>query len=69
MVTRIIERGQEDGELRSDVDSALLMLMFVGAVQLILQTQVLASFEAPAEFAERGEQIVVDVFLRGAQKA
>ena len=65
VVTGIIERGQEAGELRSDVQARLLMLVFLGGLQLIIQAQLLDSFQPPTDFDQRGAESVVDVFMQG----
>ncbi len=65
VVTRIIERGQAERELREDIPPGLLMLVFLGGVQHILQTQVLGTFIAPAEFDTRGAEVLVDAFING----
>ena len=66
VVTRILERGQTEGELRADIPPGLLMLLFLGGVQHILQTQVLGTFIAPAEFDTEGAAVLVDAFINGA---
>jgi AcrR family transcriptional regulator len=65
VVTRIIERGQSEGELRSDIPPGLLMLIFLGGVQHILQTQVLGTFVAPQDFESKGAAVLVDAFING----
>jgi AcrR family transcriptional regulator len=69
VVTRILERGQKEGEIRSDVSPAILMLLLLGGLQLIIQTQVIGTFEPPEGFADRGDELIVDVFLRGVAVA
>ena len=65
VVTRIIERGQAEGQLRADIPPGLLMLVFLGGLQHILQTQVLGTFRAPAGFESRGPEVLVDAFING----
>jgi AcrR family transcriptional regulator len=67
VVTRIIERGQSEGELRGDLAPGLLTLTFLGGLQLIMQTQVLGTFSPPEEFDSRGAGLVVDAFLNGVK--
>jgi hypothetical protein len=63
----MLERGQQEGEVRSDIPADLLMLLFLGGVQMVIQTQVLGAFEAPEHFEERGAELVTDAFLKGAR--
>jgi TetR/AcrR family fatty acid metabolism transcriptional regulator len=68
VVTRILERGQADGELRADLPPGLLMLVFMGGLQHIMQTQVLGTFVPPADFGEKGPERLVDAFLNGVKR-
>jgi AcrR family transcriptional regulator len=65
VVRRIVERGQKDGEVRDDIPADLLMLLFVGGLQMIIQTQVLQVFRGPPGFDERGAELVTTAFLEG----
>ena len=65
VVTRIIEQGQSEGQLSQRVHSSLLMLLFLGGLQLVLQCQVLGLFRAPDGFEVEGSRVVVDLFLNG----
>jgi AcrR family transcriptional regulator len=65
VVTRILETAQKAGEIRSDVPAPLLMLVFLGGIQLILQSEVFGGVRLPEGFAERGAETVVDVFWEG----
>ena len=67
VVTRILERGQAEGEIRGDIPPGLLMLTFMGGLQHIMQTQVLGTFIAPPEFDTRGPEVLVDAFIQGAR--
>ncbi len=67
VVRRVLERGQAEGEIRKDVASELLLLAYIGAIQMIVQSQVLGAFREPPGFAEHGADQVVDVFLEGAR--
>ena len=68
VVTRVIERGQADGELRSDLPPGLLMLVFLGGLQHIMQTQVLGTFVPPPDFGAKGPERLVDAFLNGVKR-
>ena len=67
VVTRAIEQGQADGELSGRVRAPVLMLLFVGGLQLILQCQVLGVFRPPKSFDADGAAMVADVFLDGVR--
>jgi AcrR family transcriptional regulator len=67
VVRGMLERGQEEGEVRNDLPADLLMLLFLGGVQMIIQTQVLGVFEEPEQFEEQGAGLVTDAFLKGAR--
>jgi AcrR family transcriptional regulator len=66
VVRRILERGQADGEIRPDIESELLVLVYLGSIQMIVQAQVLGAFREPEGFGERGAEQVVEVFLSGS---
>ena len=61
VVRRILERGQEDGEVRSDVPADLLMLLFVGGLQMIIQTQVLGAFREPEDWLGRARDSGISI--------
>ncbi len=65
VVTRIIEQGQHQGQLSQRVHASLLMLLFLGGLQLVLQCQALGLFRPPEGFEEEGSRVVVDLFLNG----
>ncbi len=65
VVTRILENAQKAGEIRSDVPASLLMLVFLGGIQLILQSEAFGGVRLPEGFAARGAETVVDVFWEG----
>ena len=65
VVTRIIEQGQSEGQLSNRVHPSLLMLLFLGGLQLVLQCQVLGLFRPPDGFEKEGGRVVVDLFLNG----
>ena len=64
-IRRMIERGQQAGELRPDVDPALAAIVFYGGIDELLTGWVLGQMPAgPGEVAA-AEQTVVDVVLAG----
>ena len=65
VVTRIIEQGQHEGQLSQREHPSLLMLIFLGGLQLVLQCQVLGLFRPPEGFENEGSRVVVDLFLNG----
>lgn len=65
VVTRILENAQKSGAIRADVPASLLMLVFLGGIQLILQSEAFGGVRLPDGFAEHGAETVVDVFWRG----
>ncbi len=65
VVRHILEEGQKAGEVRMGLSVDLLVLLFVGSVQMIIQSQVLGVFTGPGDFDERGPEYVSDVFLDG----
>ena len=67
VVTRIIEEGQASGEIRNDLDPSLLMLLFLGGIQLILQSRAFAGARLPDDFDRAGAEQVVDVFWNGVR--
>ena len=67
-VSRVIERGQEEGALRSDVHSSVLMLMFVGGLQMLLQSQLFGFLRPPKELGPRAPHLMLDVFLDGVRE-
>ena len=68
VVRRVLEQGQADGEVRREFPSAILMLLFVGGLQMILQSQVLGVFHPPESFELRGREMVVDAFFNGVRR-
>jgi AcrR family transcriptional regulator len=64
VIRRIIERGQREGEIRG-FDSGMLVLTFVGGLQLILQCQAFGFLRPPEGFNQRGADLVVQMFLNG----
>jgi TetR/AcrR family transcriptional regulator, fatty acid metabolism regulator protein len=64
-IERIIARGQEDGEFRSDVDARLASFVFYGALEEILTGWVLGTLEDGDEQITRAEQTVVEIVCGG----
>ena len=65
VVTRILERGRADGDIRADLDVDLLTLIFIGSLQLLVQAQVLGVYTLPDDFKENGAVKIVDAFFDG----
>jgi TetR/AcrR family fatty acid metabolism transcriptional regulator len=65
VVTRILERGRAEGEIRADLDVDLLTLIFIGSLQLLVQAQVLGVYTLPEDFKENGARKIVDAFFDG----
>ena len=62
---RIVEQGQERGELRRDLDARLASVIFYGALEEILTGWVLGQLADGDEDVGRAEQTVVDVLSSG----
>ena len=62
---RIIARGQQEGEFRSDLDPRMASYVFYGALEEILTGWVLGQLEDGDEAIARAEQTVVDVICGG----
>ena len=62
---RIVSRGQERGEFRTDVDSRLAAWILYGALEEILTGWVFERLPAGAEDVERAEQAVVALLTDG----
>ncbi len=67
VVTRILENGQKAGEIRAEIPASLLMLIFLGGIQLILQSEAFGNVRLPDGFAESGAETVVEVFWEGVK--
>jgi TetR/AcrR family fatty acid metabolism transcriptional regulator len=61
-IRRIIERGQESGEFRRDLDPSIAAVVFYGGIDELLTGWVLGRLLADVETAER---VVVDVLCAG----
>ena len=66
---RIIEGGQETGELRKEVDARLASIVFYGALEEILTAWVLGQLPDGEEDVARAEQTVVEVLKSGLAAA
>ena len=64
-IERIIARGQEEGEFRSDLDLRMASYVFYGALEEILTGWVLGQLEDGDEAIARAEETVVDVICGG----
>lgn len=62
---RIIRRGQENGEFRSELDSRLAAVVFYGALEEVLSGWVLGQLPDRDEDIARAEQNVVAVLTGG----
>ena len=62
---RIIEGGQETGELRKEVDARLASIVFYGALEEILTAWVLGQLPDGEEDVARAEQTVVEILCDG----
>jgi TetR/AcrR family fatty acid metabolism transcriptional regulator len=64
-IERIVARGQERGELRSDVDARLAAVILYGALDEVLTGWVLGQLPDREEDVSRAERAVVDVVAGG----
>jgi AcrR family transcriptional regulator len=62
---RIVERGQERGELRRDVDARLACWAFYGALEEVLTGWVFGRLPDDEESVERAERTVVSMLIDG----
>ncbi|MFN0154834.1 MAG: TetR/AcrR family transcriptional regulator [Gaiella sp.] len=65
LIQRVIEQGQADGELRTDVDPRLAAWVVYGALEEILTGWVLGRLPDGDEEVARAERTVVDVVCGG----
>jgi TetR/AcrR family transcriptional regulator, fatty acid metabolism regulator protein len=66
---RIVEQGQEDGEVRRDVDARLASWIFYGAIEEILTGWVLGQLADGEEDVAEAEQALVAVIAAGLAPA
>lgn len=64
-IERIVARGQEDGELRRELDARLASWIFYGALEEILTGWVLGRLPGGDEDVARAERTVLDVVCGG----
>jgi AcrR family transcriptional regulator len=64
-IERIVVRGQQDGEFRTDVDARLASFVFYGALEEILTGWVLGTLDEGDEQIARAEQTVVEIVCGG----
>jgi len=64
-IRRIVERGKETGEFRSDLDPRMTSYVFYGALEEILTGWVLGQLEDGDEAITRAEETVVEVICGG----
>jgi TetR/AcrR family transcriptional regulator, fatty acid metabolism regulator protein len=64
-IRRIVERGQETGEFRADLDSTLAATIFYGGIDEILTSWVLGQAPGDADGVAAAERTLVDVVCAG----
>ncbi len=64
-IERVIVRGQQEGEFRSDLDPRMASYVFYGALEEILTGWVLGQLEDGDEAIARAEETVVEVICGG----
>ena len=64
-IERIVRRGQEAGELRSELDARLTSVIFYGAIEELLTGWVLELLPDGDEDVARAEQTVVEIVSGG----
>ncbi|MEJ7569698.1 MAG: TetR/AcrR family transcriptional regulator [Gaiellaceae bacterium] len=65
IIQRVIERGQADGSLRSEIDARLASWIFYGGLEEVLTGWVLGQLPDGDEEVDRAERTVVDVLRAG----
>ncbi len=65
MVLRTIEQAQSEGEIRPELSAPVLMLMFVGGLQLVLRGLAFELFSPPEQFDSAGAAMIADLFMNG----
>lgn len=68
-IRRIIERGQEAGEFRTDLDPTIAAVVFYGSIDEVLTGWVLGQMPGGAAEVAAAERTVVDVLLAGFSAA
>jgi TetR/AcrR family transcriptional regulator, fatty acid metabolism regulator protein len=64
-IQRIVVRGQEDGEFRTDVDAGLASVVFYGALEEILTGWVIGTLDDGDEKIAAAERTVVEIVCGG----
>jgi AcrR family transcriptional regulator len=64
-ITRIVEHGQAEGELRADLDARLAAWIFYGALEEILTGWVLGQLPDGEEDVARAERTIIEVMRGG----
>ncbi len=65
VLQRIVERGQKNGEFRTDVDARLGALIVYGALEELLTSWVMGQLDDSDEDVDRAERAVVALVLDG----
>src|SRR5437762_272211 len=68
-VARIVERGQDSGEFRSELDPRLASFVFYGALEAILTGWVLGQLRDGDDDVRRAEQALVEIVCSGLMAA
>jgi AcrR family transcriptional regulator len=67
-IRRVIERGQQDGELRSDLDPDLAAIVFYGGIDEMISGWVLGRVPGDEATVAAAERHVVETFCSGLAK-
>jgi hypothetical protein len=62
---RIVQRGQDDGEFRADIEARVAALIVYGALEEILTSWVMGQLDDSDEEVDRAEQAVVSLVRDG----
>ena len=65
VIQEIVERGQGDGSIRSDLDARLASYVFYGAVEELLTGWVLGRLPDSEEDVARAERTLVEIVAGG----
>ena len=68
LITRILREGQERGELRDDLDPALVCSIFIGGLDIVVTNRVLDLIKIEGDenaYYVKVARTVVDLFLNG----
>lgn len=65
VIERMIEEGQQSGELRGDIDARLVSYVFWGAIDEVLTGWVFGTLPSADDDVSRAERAVVEVVLGG----